>query len=111
MYSRPEPFGIPSRHMHGFHGPHVSENDFRIVWATGEPLCVDGLLSCFKIAWEPSYFIEKFGAQECIIVDCVRETKRHSTVEDFFSQFGDPARGPRIEKLKVMTYLDMLHRT
>ena len=103
VYSRVEPSGIPSRDMHGFHGPHITEDDFQIVWATGEPLCVDGLLSCFKIAWEPSYFIEKFGHQECFLVDCEHETQTLSTVAGFFSQFGNPRRDPKVEKLKATT--------
>lgn len=103
MYSRAEPSGIPSRDMHAFHGPHITEDDFRIVWATGEPLCVDGLLGRFKIPWEPSYFIEEFGNQHCLIVDCRSETQTPSTVGEFFGQFGDPGRGSKVEKLKVMT--------
>lgn len=101
MFSRAEPSGIPSRDIHAFHGPHITEDDFRTVWATGEPVCVDGLLSRFKIAWEPSYFIETFGDQECFIVDCVHETQTQSTVAEFFRRFGHPRQGPQVEKLKV----------
>jgi len=95
--------------MHAFHGPNVTEDDFRIAWATGEPLCVDRLLSCFKITWDPSYFIEKFGDEECLIVDCEHETQTLSTVAEFFGRFGNPARDMKIEKLKVLMILSGLY--
>lgn len=98
-----DPSSSPSRPLHRFRGPELSEVDFKRVWATGEPLVVSGLLQKFNIAWDPEYFKEKYGENECTIVDCSTNDMQKSTVGDFFDLFGDHDRGDSIKKLKAST--------
>lgn len=81
----------------------IQEEDFRSLWSQGEPLVITGCLNNFKIPWTPDHFIENYGTQRCLLVDCNTESHITSTVETFFQEF--PTLEPkRPLKLKV-TYL------
>jgi hypothetical protein len=65
----------------------ISEDDFRHVWSFGRPLVVAGCLEKFAIPWTPQYFMEEYGQQRCLLVDCNTEKHINSTVEKFFNDF------------------------
>ncbi|KAG9124751.1 hypothetical protein FRC07_010375 [Ceratobasidium sp. 392] len=91
--------GVPTHRINYFQRD-ITEEAFKPIWARGEPVVVQGLLEDFKIKWTPEYFIEQYGEQECVIVDCVNDKQLLLTVEWFFAQFGQPDRGDAILKLK-----------
>lgn len=79
----------------------VTEERFVSLWSRGIPLVVNGLLSRFHVEWSPQYFIERYGAQACIIVDCEGDTNRRITVGEFFGWFGRYEDRRECWKLKV----------
>ena len=79
----------------------VTEERFVSLWSRGIPLVVNGLLSRFHVEWSPQYFIERYGAQACIIVDCEGDTNRRITVGEFFGWFGHYEDRRECWKLKV----------
>ncbi|QRV72004.1 JmjC domain, hydroxylase [Ceratobasidium sp. AG-Ba] len=94
-----DPANLPSHPIHYF-SKDITEEKFKPLWATGQAMVVQGLLDSFKIDWTPEYFIDRYGGQECFVVDCKTDKSTLSSVEEFFSQFGDPDRGDEILKLK-----------
>jgi lysine-specific demethylase 3 len=70
----------------------VSKGDsisvFAPIWQRGEPIVVTGCLERFKIAWTPEYFVEHYGEQTCLIIECQAGTNRRVTVGEFFNMFG-----------------------
>ncbi|KAJ7179562.1 hypothetical protein C8R46DRAFT_1074100 [Mycena filopes] len=53
-----------------------------------QPLLVTGVGEKLKIKWTPEYFMEEYGSQDCLIIECQTEANRRVTVADFFSSFG-----------------------
>lgn len=84
--SSPDP--IPSWSVSRFTPDELTDAKFEYLWHTGEPLLVEGLLPKFKLQWTPSYFEEKYGQQNCLILECQLDTNKRVTVGNFFSQFG-----------------------
>ena len=80
---------VPSLNIRRFVGNELSEEVFRSLWHLGEPLLVSGLLDRFKIQWTPEYFIQKYGDQSCLIIECQTDENRRVTVAEFFKQFGN----------------------
>jgi hypothetical protein len=75
---------------------------FRSLWAKGNPLVVDGVLSKMNVSWTPEFFIEEFGKEECSIVDCQSDEVKSTTVKEFFATFGNfNSRNQHVWKLKV----------
>ena len=72
----------------------IDENDFKTLWAHGQPLVITGCLPKFTISWTPEYFIQNYGEQKCLLVDCNTETHLQTTVGTFFQDFltADPKR-------------------
>ncbi|KAL7422076.1 hypothetical protein Q5752_002719 [Cryptotrichosporon argae] len=76
---------------------------FDAIWARGEPLVVDDIAERFKQPWTPETFIERFGEQQCYVVDCQTDKSELTVVGEFFKQFQDPAarsQANRVLKLK-----------
>lgn len=100
-----DPSGVKSLPLHKFAGPDLTEPAFRTIWSKGEAIVLDGLLPNFDIQWTPDYFIEKYGDEECYIVDCNENDPKKetavSTVADFFALFGDYRQRETVYKLKV----------
>jgi lysine-specific demethylase 3 len=92
---------IPSHTTHRFADAELTDDIFRPMWARGEPLVVTGLLSKFKIKWTPEYFIEKYGAENCLIIECRTDQNKRVTVGEFFSWFGKYQGREDCWKLKV----------
>ena len=80
---------IPSHDTATFSDAELTEEVFRQVWSTGDPLIVTGVLEKFHVQWTPEYFRSNYGQQKCTIVECQSEMVKEVTVERFFSGFGD----------------------
>ncbi|KAK7051286.1 hypothetical protein VNI00_004786 [Paramarasmius palmivorus] len=80
---------IPAYRISRYPFPHLTLPVFQSHWVKGTPLLVEGVLDNFGISWTPDYFIEQYGTQSCIVVECQTETNKRVTVGDFFRQFGD----------------------
>jgi [histone H3]-dimethyl-L-lysine9 demethylase len=91
----------PTRH---FVDSELTDDVFRPMWIKGEPLVVTGLSSKFKILWSPEYFIEKYGSESCLIVECQKDTNKRVTVGEFFSWFGKYEGRKDCWKLKVVFF-------
>ncbi|TFY68723.1 hypothetical protein EVG20_g3448 [Dentipellis fragilis] len=78
---------IPSEITQVFSDSELTEDIFREAWRQGYPLVVTDQLSKFAIGWTPEYFIEKYGEQECSIVECQTNETKQTTVGEFFKQF------------------------
>ena len=74
---------------------------FASLWRLGLPLLVKGVLERFKIRWTPQYFIERYGTQPCLIIECQTEANSRVTVAQFFGQFGQYKDRKECWKLKV----------
>lgn len=79
---------IPTRTIHRFSDSVLTPEVFPEIWALGLPLVVTDVLSKFKIQWTPEYFIQKYGSQSCLIIECQTEVNKRVTVGEFFSWFG-----------------------
>ncbi|KAF4602128.1 hypothetical protein EYR40_005332 [Pleurotus pulmonarius] len=66
----------------------MTDEIFRSHWMKGEPLVVNDVLSKFRIEWTPEYFIEKYGGQNCLIIECQTEENKRTSVAEFFKDFG-----------------------
>lgn len=84
-----------------FTDAQLTEDAFRPMWQKGEPMVVVGLLEKFKIQWTPEYFIEKYDAQSCLILECQSDQNKRTTVGEFFSWFGKYEGRTECWKLKV----------
>jgi lysine-specific demethylase 3 len=62
---------------------------FERIWSLGEPFVVADVLHKFNLRWTPEYFIEKYGKESCLIIECQTDTNKRVTVEQFFSKFGN----------------------
>ncbi|KAG6877450.1 hypothetical protein C0993_007134 [Termitomyces sp. T159_Od127] len=84
----PRSRSIPT-HALPHYAPHaLTPHAFPALWAAGAPLAVVGLLPRFRISWTPEYFVERYGAQSCLVIECQTEVNRRVTVGEFFSAFG-----------------------
>jgi lysine-specific demethylase 3 len=83
---------IPSYEIRRYTYDEVSKWDsisvFAPIWQRGEPIVVTGCLERFKIEWTPQYFVEHYGDQTCLIIECQAGTNKRVTVSDFFDMFG-----------------------
>ncbi|KAG6810357.1 hypothetical protein H0H92_012193 [Tricholoma furcatifolium] len=78
----------PTLALRRFQPGALTPTTFPALWARGEPLVVVGLLPGFRIDWTPEYFIQKYGSQACLVIECQTEVNRRVTVEEFFRDFG-----------------------
>jgi [histone H3]-dimethyl-L-lysine9 demethylase len=93
---------IPTRKIRRFPDSVLTPEVFPEIWALGLPLVVTGVLSKFKIKWTPEYFIQKYGSQSCLIIECQTEVNKRVTVGEFFSEFGKYGGRENCWKLKVI---------
>lgn len=96
---------IPSHPVRYFTDAELTEDLFRQVWVTGDPLVVTGLLPRFKLQWTPEYFRSKYSAQSCLILECQTDRNNRVTVGEFFSWFGNYEGRHDCWKLKVFLFL------
>ncbi|KAG7096549.1 hypothetical protein E1B28_003972 [Marasmius oreades] len=81
------PDQTPSHPISRFAKRELSFPIFQEYWRKGSPLLVEGLLSDLRISWTPDYFIEKYGNQACLVVECQTEENKRVTVGEFFRTF------------------------
>ncbi|KAJ7163803.1 Clavaminate synthase-like protein [Mycena crocata] len=80
---------IPSHEIQRFQDSELTEEVFRPIWRKGDPILVTDVGRKLKIKWSPQYFMEKYGTQSCLIIDCQAEIlNKRITVAEFFSTFG-----------------------
>ena len=79
----------------------LTEDRFARLWAMGAPLVVTDLLGKFHLQWTPKYFIDAYGQQNCIILNCQQDSNKRVTVGEFFSWFGNFEGRKECWKLKV----------
>ncbi|KAI0029130.1 hypothetical protein K488DRAFT_16888, partial [Vararia minispora EC-137] len=91
--------GLPVYPTQTFLGSELTEMAFQRIWARGQPVVVTGQLDKFQLRWTPEYFIDKYGAEPCQLVECQSEHSRSAHVADFFRMFGRP-RDASVWKLK-----------
>ncbi|KIJ24295.1 hypothetical protein M422DRAFT_39224, partial [Sphaerobolus stellatus SS14] len=94
-----DPAQIPKAPFYLFQR-YISDEQFRAIWATGQPLVVSDLLDNFSIRWTPQYFVDNFGHNKCLILDCHTDENKSVLVENFFSQFGKYTGRNKCWKLK-----------
>jgi lysine-specific demethylase 3 len=97
-----DPAEIPCHDTERFLDSELTDDVFRATWAQGRPIVVTGLLSKFKLQWTPEYFIEKYGTQSCLIVECQTDVNKRVTVGEFFSWLGKYEGRTECWKLKVL---------
>ncbi|CAK5275825.1 unnamed protein product [Mycena citricolor] len=71
-----------------FKDAELSEQTFALLWAQGEPVLVTDTGSKLKLDWDPQYFIENHGSEDCLLIDCQSDQSTRRTVKEFFSTFG-----------------------
>ena len=81
--------GIPCYELTNFKFEEVTKDVFRSMWANGVPFVVTGLQERLKLPWTPQYFMDTYGDQSCLIIECQDDTNQTTTVKEFFSQFGE----------------------
>lgn len=74
---------------------------FAMLWEQGVPLLVKDILPRFKLRWTPEYFMERYGDQTCLIVECQTDENKRVNVRDFFAMFGQYTERKGCWKLKV----------
>lgn len=74
---------------------------FAPIWTLGDPLIVTGVLEKFKMKWTPEMFIEMYGDQTCLIIECQTDVNKRITVGEFFGWFGKYEGRTECWKLKV----------
>lgn len=78
-----------------------SEPIFSELWKKGLPILVKNLRSRFKLPWTPEHFIDQYGEQSCLIVECQNDTNKRVTIQEFFAEFGKYEGRTECWKLKV----------
>lgn len=91
---------IPYYELNNFRFEQVTRDVFRSMWANGVPFVVTGLQERLKLPWTPQYFMDTYGDQSCLIIECQDDTNQTTTVRDFFSQFGQHSSRKGCWKLK-----------
>ncbi|TFY75292.1 hypothetical protein EWM64_g8720 [Hericium alpestre] len=87
---RPALPDTPSHETPVFADDALTEPIFREHWARGLPIMVTGLLPKFRIQWTPQYFIDTYGNEPCVIVECQTHETKSVNVGEFFRMFGRP---------------------
>jgi len=97
-----DPANIPHPPFYIF-GPNIQDDEFHAVWSKGQTLIVSDLLQKFEVKWNPSYFIDIYGHNDCVLVECHGDENRRVFVENFFVEFGAyETREKHCWKLKVL---------
>jgi lysine-specific demethylase 3 len=74
---------------------------FSSLWVKGIPLLVKDVLPRFKLEWTPQYFMDRYGDQSCLIVECQTDENKRIDIREFFSKFGNYKDRQGCWKLKV----------
>ena len=74
---------------------------FTSLWILGVPILVKDVLPRFKLTWTPEYFIQQYGDQSCLVIECQTDINKRVSVREFFEQFGKYEGRTECWKLKV----------
>ena len=74
---------------------------FASLWTLGIPILVKDVLPRFKLTWTPEYFIQQYGEQNCLVIECQTDVNRRLSVREFFGKFGKYEGRTECWKLKV----------
>ncbi|KAF8164873.1 hypothetical protein B0H34DRAFT_686986 [Crassisporium funariophilum] len=66
----------------------TAASSFASLWMKGLPILVKDVLPRFKLPWTPEYFIERYGDQSCLIIECQTDMNKRVMVREFFEGFG-----------------------
>ena len=91
----------PSHELRRVSDEALTSAVFDKIWSLGEPFVVTNVLHKFNLRWTPEYFIEKYGKESCLILECQTDTNKRVTVEQFFGKFGYYEGRKETWKLKV----------
>lgn len=98
------PSDVRTKMIERFDSDSFTDESFHDLWLRGNPIVVHGLCSKFKRKWSPSFFIEHYGKETCIIVDCQTDKREETTVAEFFASFGKYKGREGCWKLKVFAH-------
>ena len=65
----------------------ITEEDFKSLWGLEQPLVLKGCLDRFQLPWTLDHFIQNYGNEPCLLVDCNTDNMLPSTVGKFFNEF------------------------
>ncbi|KAK6512705.1 hypothetical protein TWF506_008877 [Arthrobotrys conoides] len=87
--------------VYEFAAEHFDEEAFKDIWSMhGRPIIIKDCLDRFSLPWDPEYFINNHGHEDCTLVQTCPPFKNYVTkVARFFEQFGKP-HGTRISNPK-----------
>lgn len=74
---------------------------FSCLWRKGLPLLVKDVLPRFKLQWTPQSFMDRYGDQNCLVVECQDDTLKRVSIREFFGWFGKYGDRTECWKLKV----------
>lgn len=77
---------------------------FSSLWRFGVPILVKDVLPRFKLTWTPEYFIQQYGDQSCLVIECQTDVNKRVSVRQFFEQFGKYEGRTECWKLKVCVF-------
>ncbi|KAK6525560.1 hypothetical protein TWF281_010621 [Arthrobotrys megalospora] len=90
----------PTRSLHNemfapvyeFGAADLDEEVFQDIWSMhGRPIIIKDCLDRFSLPWDPRYFINNHGHEDCTLVQTCPPFKNYDTkVARFFEQFGKP---------------------
>jgi lysine-specific demethylase 3 len=81
--------------------PNSSSMSFASLWERGVPLLVKDVLPRFNMPWNPDFFMETYGDESCLIVECQTDENKRVSVREFFGWFGKYEKRTNCWKLKV----------
>ncbi|KAK6507387.1 hypothetical protein TWF481_005822 [Arthrobotrys musiformis] len=78
--------------VYEFTAEDFDEGTFKDIWGMhGHPIIIKDCLDRFNLPWDPEYFINNHGHEDCTLVQTCPPFKNHITkVARFFEQFGKP---------------------
>ena len=79
-------------------------SSFSSLWTRGVPILVKDVLPRFKLTWTPEYFIQQYGDQSCLVIECQTDVNKRVSVREFFEQFGKYDGRTECWKLKVCIF-------
>jgi [histone H3]-dimethyl-L-lysine9 demethylase len=81
-----------------------SPPSFASLWSLGVPILVKDVLPRFKLTWTPEYFMQQYGEQSCLVIECQTDMNKRVSVRQFFEQFGKYEGRTECWKLKVCVF-------
>ncbi|KAK6346945.1 hypothetical protein TWF696_007041 [Orbilia brochopaga] len=86
--------------VYEFSADEFEEQSFKNIWGLhGRPIVIKDCYERFKLPWDPEYFINNHGHEDCTLVQtCPPFNDYHTKVAKFFEQFGQEH---RTEALKL----------